>query len=284
MKLSPLLLVPGLLLACSSCTRVPKTPDAGQLESEAYMIDRGLEDGLWGTWYETGPMQARGRFEGGKARGLWIHWDENGQLSGEREWKKGRHDGRWGDWYENGAMKSVGALKNGKRDGLWTFWHEQGSQQATGEFVLDRREGAWKFWDEDGDIEAEGMFVDGQRVGHWYFAPEGLKDSQDVVRARAASLLQLLAAGDWGMAADFVLLDENTRQRMGLPHGASEEDLREQLASWFEKLYRNVRPGSVRSVRIDPKDPEFADVSYRAGDLDGFQMRLADGEWYYTLE
>ena len=105
----------------------------------------------------------------------------------------------------------------------------------------------------------------------------------DAVRERAEALLQLLRAERWKDADDFVLVDEATRQRMGIPEGASRERRRERIAGWFEGLYGVLKPGSVRSVRLDPKDPNHAYVDYRCGDLDQFHMHLAEGEWYYTL-
>jgi len=105
----------------------------------------------------------------------------------------------------------------------------------------------------------------------------------DPVRARAEILLQRLRAGQWEQASDFVLVDEITQQRMGIPEGASHERRRERIARWFEGLYGSIKPGSVHSTRLDPKDPDLAHVDYRCGDLDGFSMRLAEGEWYYVL-
>lgn len=108
-------------------------------------------------------------------------------------------------------------------------------------------------------------------------APEGLQ-------SRAEQLLAVLRSGDWGTAARFVYLDGNTRARMGIASGAGMEEAIPQIEAWFRALYGTVRPGAVRSVRIDPIDPTRAIVSYRAGDLDAFVMRLVNGDWFYVLE
>jgi antitoxin component YwqK of YwqJK toxin-antitoxin module len=294
MKLSPLPLALCILVGCSSSGDVTETYESGQMGSEAYMLDGALKDGLWSTWHENGQMRAKGQFKNGKGEGLWIYWEEDGQLGATGQWKEGRRDGRWADWHENGAMKSVGLVKNGQREGLWTYWRENGVQQAEGPFVLDRREGAWTFWDEDHDVKAAGMYAEGQRVGDWHFAPEGLREKKDAVRARAETLLQLLRDEQWEDAADFVLVDETTRRYLGISEGAGPEVRREKVARLYEGMYGSrgpsslpqfrYGPGHVRSVRIDPKDPDLAHVSYRHGDLDGFEMRLAEGEWYYSFE
>ena len=239
MKLSPLHLVLGICVCCSSTEEVAGTSESGQMGSGAYMLDAGLEDGLWSTWRENGQMQAKGQFKNGEGEGLWIYWEEDGQLGTKRPWKEGRRDGRWADWYENGAMKSDGLIKNGQREGRWTLWHENGVQQAEGPFVLDRREGAWTFWDEDHDVKAAGMYAGGQPVGDWYFAPEGLREKKDAVRARAETLLQLLRAEQWEDAADFALVDalsDLIQRHLGISEGASPEVRREKVASFYEGM------------------------------------------------
>jgi len=293
-KNSPIILVLCILAGCASAGNVRETHASGQMKAEGYMLDEGLRDGLWSIWHENGPMRAKGQFKNGKGEGLWFHWEEDGKLGATGKWTQGRRHGRWADWYENGARKSEGQLKNGKREGLWTYWHENGVQQAEGPFVLDRREGAWTFWDEDRDVKAAGMYAEGQQVGDWSFAPEGLREKKDAVRARAETLLQLLRDEQWERAADLVWVDETTRRYLGISDGASPEVRREKVARFYEGMYGNrgpsslpqhrYTPGPVRSVRIDPKDPDLAHVSYRHGDLDGFEMRLAEGEWYYSFE
>ena len=106
---------------------------------------------------------------------------------------------------------------------------------------------------------------------------------QIAVRTRAAQLLDELRAGRWIEAAEFVTADKVTRERMGIPEGADPHETREEIAVWFRTLYESVPPGVVHSVEIS-SDPTFALVTYRAGDLDAFYMRLVDGEWYYTLQ
>lgn len=299
MKNSPIILVLCILAGCASggCATgesVSETHASDQIKAEGYLLDEGLKDGLWCIWHESGQMRAKGQFKNGKGEGPWFHWDEDGQLATTGKWTHGRRDGRWADWHENGARKSEGRLKNGKREGLWTYWHENGVQQAKGSFVLDRREGAWTFWDEDRDVKAAGMYAQGQQVGDWSFAPEGLREKKDVVRARAETLLQLLREEKWEDAADFVLVAETTRRYLGISEEAGPEVKREKVARFYEEMYGirdpntptqlRYRPGHVRSVRIDPKDPDLAHISYRHSDLDGFEMRLSEGRWYYSFE
>lgn len=103
-------------------------------------------------------------------------------------------------------------------------------------------------------------------------------------RARADHLLQRLRAEQWTEAAGFVSVDLIAQQRMEIPEGASPEAQTQRVANWFEEIYGNVKPGSIHSIELDPVDPQLVLVTYRAGDLDAFNMRLIDGEWMYILD
>jgi hypothetical protein len=108
-------------------------------------------------------------------------------------------------------------------------------------------------------------------------------------RRSAEELVGLLRAGKWEAAATNVVIfagkhDSVTRQRMGIPKDASQDEMTRKAAAWFRSLYEVVRPGRVRDVRIDSKDQELVLVEYTHEDLDGFSMRCVDGKWYYTLE
>jgi len=108
-------------------------------------------------------------------------------------------------------------------------------------------------------------------------APEG-------ARSRAEELVVALRKADWSMAARFVYLDENTRARMGIASGVGVEEAGPKIEAWFRTLYETVRPGSVRSVMIDPSEPTRVTVSYRHQDLDAFTMRFVNGDWFYVVE
>jgi len=111
-----------------------------------------------------------------------------------------------------------------------------------------------------------------------------VEDSKVVsARARAEALLSAVRQRDWAKAGAFVLLDDNTRRRMGIPQNADSRTVQNQAGAWFERLYGTVVPGAVHNVVISNQDPNVARVTYRHGDLDAFVMRLVDGEWFYTL-
>ena len=108
-------------------------------------------------------------------------------------------------------------------------------------------------------------------------------EDRAAVQERAELFLANLKAESWLTAANFVVLDETTRERMNVPLEASDESSLATVADWMQSLYGTVSAGSVYSVELHPQDEERAVVTYRHDDLDSFHMRKVDGEWFYTL-
>ena len=106
----------------------------------------------------------------------------------------------------------------------------------------------------------------------------------DAVRVRADSLIHLWQTERWHEAANFLLVDDAARRRMSLPEEAEADSAYQVMSDWFERLYGNVKPGPVVSIRIDERDPGLAVVSYHHDDIDGFYMRNINGTWHYTLD
>ena len=114
--------------------------------------------------------------------------------------------------------------------------------------------------------------------------PRKEAQAREGARSRAEELLGALRKADWTEAARFVYLDENTRARMEIPGDADREEAVPNIEAWFKRMYGTVRPGTVHSVTIDPSEPTRARVSYRHDDIDAFDMRFANGDWFYVVE
>lgn len=81
-----------------------------------------------------------------------------------------------------------------------------------------------------------------------------------------------------------VLLNDAAYDRFNLAKQRDAAVLKKEIAKVFERSYSHVKPGAVVSVRLDSADATFASITYRHDDLDGFHMRLFNGEWYYSFE
>ncbi len=114
--------------------------------------------------------------------------------------------------------------------------------------------------------------------------PSAEEKNLQTIRARGEQFLLLLRAQEWHEAAEFVLLNDAAYRRFNVPNQGDPVTVRIEIARLFKQVYSNVKPGSLVSVRIDPSHPTLASIAYRHDDLDSFNMRLFDGQWYYTFE
>ena len=105
-----------------------------------------------------------------------------------------------------------------------------------------------------------------------------------VVRARGEQFLSLLRAQQWDEASEMVLLNDAAYHRFNFRTQNEPEVLKGEIAKLFKQVYSNVKPGALVSVRMKPGDPPLASIAYRHGDLDAFNMRLSDGQWYYSFK
>jgi hypothetical protein len=114
-------------------------------------------------------------------------------------------------------------------------------------------------------------------------------DPAERARERAEEFLAALRAKEWDQAAAYVIAttgqhDARTRERMGIPRGASPPEARAGAAAWLKALYdKGAKVGDLRTVKLDARDADLARATYRHEDLDGFTLRRVGGEWYYTL-
>ena len=114
--------------------------------------------------------------------------------------------------------------------------------------------------------------------------PNEEEKNLEAIRARGEQFLSLLRAQQWREATEMVVLNDAAYDRFILARQRDPAALKNEIEKMFERMYSHVKPGALVSVRIDPGDATFALIVYRHDDLDGFHMRLSNGEWYYSFE
>lgn len=113
-------------------------------------------------------------------------------------------------------------------------------------------------------------------------------DETERLRKRTETFLQTIRNEKWDELYKFVVVVRHqngsvTRQRMDVVENA-DEDTKRQIAERFKKLYTAPKPGKIIRITIDKNNKTIALVEYEHEDLDGFDMILVDGEWYYTVD
>jgi hypothetical protein len=118
------------------------------------------------------------------------------------------------------------------------------------------------------------------------FAQTSVDETQKV-KERAEKFLQIVREEKWDETHKFVVVivhqdGKVIRKRMDSAENADEET-KKQIAESFRKLYTAPKPGNIVRVKLNEKDKTVALIEYEHEDLDGFDMVLIDGEWYYTM-
>ena len=107
------------------------------------------------------------------------------------------------------------------------------------------------------------------------------------VRQRAERFLQAVRDEKWGQVHGYLVIVTHKGQEKSvakISDSAEDAERRSVAVKYLKGLYEHLKPGEVRSVRLDGGDNTKALIGYMHEDLDGFDMISVDGEWYYTIE
>lgn len=101
--------------------------DNGQLKQQMLITD-GKMDGQITLWYRTGTIQEIRMYSKGLRNGLWISYDESGAKTGEAWYKDDLKDGLWKIWDEKGVLRYEMLYRKGQKAGLWVMYDESGKK------------------------------------------------------------------------------------------------------------------------------------------------------------
>lgn len=170
----------------------------GILLGEGVVDERGLKQGEWIEYFESGEVRAKGEYKdgarygkwkfffkneqveqtgkylaGGKPHGMWRWYYEDGSLLREEEFRNGREDGEIVEYAKDGSVLLKGYYIDGFRDGEWMIM--SGDYKMEGKYLEGYRYGTWRhYYTEDDQLAFEGDFIDGLPDGkHRYYHPNG---------------------------------------------------------------------------------------------------------------
>jgi len=138
----------------------------GIVIAEGIVDEKGLYQGYWKEFYESGNIKSEGEYFNGKRKGNWKFYYEDGSIEQIGSYNyKGNKDGSWKWYYQSGKIKREENFKDGLEDGLFKEYDENGKVIVQGEYVDGYEEGFW-FYD-IGEERVEGNYVGGNRDGIW---------------------------------------------------------------------------------------------------------------------
>ena len=132
---------------------------------------RGIRDGSYTIWYETGIKKYEGNYKKGNKNGVEIYYYKSGQKESEKYYKDHVLDGRQRTWYENGQMRYLLYTINGVVDGLSTTWYETGQKKTEVNYNNGKYDGIYKTWYSTGKLKSEISYSTGKKDGiakTWY--------------------------------------------------------------------------------------------------------------------
>ena len=109
------------------------------------------------------------------------------------------------------------------------------------------------------------------------------EDQYAQVRIRAEALIQALQNEQWLAAADYVLMNQKTEERIEMFMCEDKSKPKQCLADFFQTLYSTLKPGEIYDINQLDSDEDLVLVTYRHGDIDGFRMRNVNGQWWYVF-
>jgi uncharacterized protein len=138
----------------------------GILVGEGVYDAKGLQQGHWKEYYETGEIKGEGDYKDGVRVGAWKFFYADGKTDQQGKYdQKGRPVGDWKWYYENGQLLREESYTDGLRNGTMTEYDENGIIITQGEYIDGLKEGHWFF--QIDDYREEGDYVAGERNGVW---------------------------------------------------------------------------------------------------------------------
>ena len=127
MKKLPVLLCIFLLSACAPS----EVPSDKLLERNGIKYEINSQTpfaGVATVYYESGQLEFKDTYKGGKRNGIYEEYYENGQLRWKETYKGGKRNGLYESYYENGQLDHKTTYKDGKLNGLWEGYTENGQE------------------------------------------------------------------------------------------------------------------------------------------------------------
>jgi len=140
--------------------------DNGVVVGNGIVDEKGLKQGPWKEFFETGQLKGEGVFENGKRIGNWKFYYKNGTIEEQGSYLKNeKADGNWVWYYENGQKLREQSFDAGVESGIMTEFSDSGTVVAKGQYIDGYEDSLWIY--NVGDIHEEGSYKEGKKIGEW---------------------------------------------------------------------------------------------------------------------
>jgi uncharacterized protein len=133
--------------------------------------------------WKDGVLVGKGLYDDkGVQQGHWLEYYETGELKGEGDYKDGAKVGQWKFYYADGKTDQLGKYdQKGRPVGVWKWYYENGQLLREENYTDGLRNGTMTEYDENGIIITQGEYIDGLKEGHWFFQIDDYREEGDYV-------------------------------------------------------------------------------------------------------
>ena len=161
---------------------------------------KGLKNGIWKGFYNSGIIQWSGNFRHGIKNGYFKYYNSEGNLDSIQKFRNGILEYKpeelsvfeiKTDYYEDGSIKTIGSYKDGKPEGVRREYARDGKivdsyimhlGVIVGHGIIDKsgkRQSSWKLFYDNGRVKAEGSYKNDIKIGKWkYYYDNGTLEQE----------------------------------------------------------------------------------------------------------
>ncbi|MBK6264668.1 toxin-antitoxin system YwqK family antitoxin [Marivirga sp. S37H4] len=144
-------------------------------------MDHSVLYGDYESYYISGQLKSKGKYENNESFGQWKYFYENGSLKMKGQLKDNSNHGFWSYYYENGKLRMEGNIYEGKREGEWVYYFETGVIKSEGAYLNDIKNGLWSYYYEDGTLKGQAIYDLGNGL-YKEFYPDGALKLEGFIR------------------------------------------------------------------------------------------------------
>ena len=138
----------------------------GIIIGEGIVDEKGMRQGFWKEFYESGELMGEGVYKDNKRQSEWKFYFKDGKPEQTGKYNNnGRPNGLWKWFYESGNIRRSESFKNGIPDGELKELSDTGKIIITGNYIDGEEDGQW-IYDMNGEKEI-GNYQNGKREGEW---------------------------------------------------------------------------------------------------------------------
>lgn len=138
----------------------------GILLADGITDHKGLRQGHWKEYYESGELLAEGDYNNSIKVGIWKYYHRNGKIEQQGEYdSRGRAVNEWNWYYSSGNILRTETFEANIQEGEVLEYSDSGSVIVRGQYEDGEETGKWTYI--IGDVTEEGNYEAGTPVGIW---------------------------------------------------------------------------------------------------------------------